>query len=438
MPVSDKAYLAKYLSDSRHHHHDSRKPEEAVGKIIIPKSYGGSTRENFRNDDREDDDDLQPVVIHERVDDKRKESDLVKRKRQDDLSPVRNSKQDLTENVISSTSRRRHDSDDDEDLSPIRKSIDVQSSNIIPHREMTISKKRYDSDEDEDLSPPRQPPTKISKRHDSDDEDLSPPRNTKPSVVIEKKTRHDSDDEDLSPVRNVQNLNNISHVETATVSKRRHDSDDDLSPLRKPAATTSITSSISSNEKHSTAAAPSSDAIQQLLGRRLTGNEPETTVYRHPETKKIISFEEYAELMKKKKKQTKKITQNEIAWAKGLKQKEEWKEMQDELDKSKSETYKPIYAQDSSFNEYLSNQLKEEDPMARILSAKKTTEEKIKHKKIRKVYLGPAPENRFDIRPGWRWDGVDRSNGFEAQYFKRLSDNSVKESEEFMWSNADL
>ncbi|KAG2378113.1 hypothetical protein C9374_008735 [Naegleria lovaniensis] len=438
MPVSDKAYLAKYLSGSTAQT-SSRRLERGgnEGKIIIPKSYGGSSMGNYGD---EEDDELQPVVIEnnnnirERVDDHSKKTELLKRKRNDsddDLSPVKNKKEDITENI--NESRRRHDSDDeDEDLSPPRKPMGVQSSNIAHHNYSAKSKLRHDSDED--LSPPRQPATTITKRHDSDDEDLSPPRNAvKPNVVTEKKNRHDSD-EDLSPVRNVHHSKNMSNVEISTVSKRRHDSDDDLSPLRKPLTTSST---IPSNDKHSTTA-PSSDVIHQQLSRRLTGGETETTVYRHPETKKIISFEEYAELMKKKKKQTKKITQNEISWAKGLKQKEEWQEMQDELDKSKSEAYKPIYAQDASLNEHLKDQLKEEDPMARILAEKKTTEEKIKHKKIRKVYLGPAPENRFDIRPGWRWDGVDRSNGFEAQYFKRMSENLVKESEEFMWNNADL
>ena len=132
------------------------------------------------------------------------------------------------------------------------------------------------------------------------------------------------------------------------------------------------------------------------------------------------------------------------SWSKGLKQAEDEKERIGEV---LHEMAKPIsrYIDDADRDEYLKKKELDDDPMLQFMR-KKRKEEQIESATAKgevyfekPTYKGPeGPPNRFGIRPGHRWDGVDRSNGYEKKIFEKEADRHATREEAYKWSTEDM
>ena len=124
-------------------------------------------------------------------------------------------------------------------------------------------------------------------------------------------------------------------------------------------------------------------------------------------------------------------------WAKGIIQKEEELQNKIELIKAKEEPF-ARYDLDESRDLELQNKSRFGDPMKDLIAIHNYDRGDVKigiqDRNIERGFYLPkckfvAPANRFGIEPGYRWDGVDRSTGFEVKYLKSLNMGKAREEE---------
>ncbi|KAK9480129.1 Pre-mRNA-splicing factor of RES complex-domain-containing protein [Lipomyces japonicus] len=93
------------------------------------------------------------------------------------------------------------------------------------------------------------------------------------------------------------------------------------------------------------------------------------------------------------------------------------------------------HVDDEEYNRELKEESRWHDPAGAFVAKRKEAKTSATGLKI---YQGAYPFNRFSIPPGHRWDGVDRSNGFEARVLeKRRSEKERKVEQDVYASNDD-
>ncbi|RVE63812.1 hypothetical protein OJAV_G00140270 [Oryzias javanicus] len=332
-----------------------------------------------------------------------------------DISPPRRGRHDSPKKSPSRQHSRKSGKIRSKESSPTR-SKPSSSSHGRPrspdHRRSPLAHKgRARLDSDSDQSPPRK---KTSKREASDS-DQSPPRRRS-------RTRQRSDS-DQSPPR----------------KRSGKDSDGDLSPPRRPGQ--SHDHRMLSGGKAGLVSVEILREEQKENRRREKNNQPLEDESRNAETvfrdKSGKRRDLTSEREEQKRKAGEKAAKDEkyAQWGKGLAQSQM---EQQKLEDAVIEAQKPLarHRDDEDLDRMLREQEREGDPMAAMLRRKKEKSTKTQDKPR---YNGPTPPpNRFNIPPGYRWDGVDRSNGFEKKRYMRLADKKAMQEMAYKWSVEDM
>jgi len=91
------------------------------------------------------------------------------------------------------------------------------------------------------------------------------------------------------------------------------------------------------------------------------------------------------------------------------------------------------YADDKELNAEMKEKERWNDPAMRFLSTTTGTAKSAKSARAKKTYQGASEPNRYGIKPGYRWDGVDRSNGFERKWFQARNAKQSRKEAEYAW-----
>ncbi|XP_036331631.1 BUD13 homolog isoform X1 [Rhagoletis pomonella] len=182
------------------------------------------------------------------------------------------------------------------------------------------------------------------------------------------------------------------------------------------------------------------DRMYNEMSKELSGRDAEVRVRntgRKGQRARDAEAEDPEERRRKEEHERKKKEKYD-RWGKGLKQVEEHRQ------RAEAESYegsKPLarYENDEDLDRYLREQERAEDPMLEYMRKKKKERQKDTGAVAEMPkYEGSYPENRFGIRPGYRWDGVDRSSGFEKRWFDVQNEKRAKQEEAYLYSVEDM
>jgi pre-mRNA-splicing factor CWC26 len=317
--------------------------------------------------------------------------------------------------------QRRHDSSDDDD---------DHNAQPPPRR------RRHDSDASSNDEGKQRPEAVHSssrhrrrRRHDSDAEsDIDDGPESSFSAAVRKKGRHDPDDpeeEDHDHGRTeARNPSSRSTAAAASTRRRRHDSDSDSSVERMSSGhKAGLQGYRDFNKSELEIQRRKQEDARRMVDKYGMGE----TVYRDKHGRRTKEEEDGGVPSVDPKEQQRLLQEGRV-------QREALEAKAHEMAQLQRSTF-ARHQDDEQLEELRRREIRMDDPMARyaVKRQRKTA------LPTRPVYKGPPPKpNRYGIRPGYRWDGIDRGNGFEDKILAHTFNQQHREEKAYRWRSADM
>ncbi|KAJ1365291.1 hypothetical protein KIN20_025547 [Parelaphostrongylus tenuis] len=314
---------------------------------------------------------------------------------------------------------RRHGSQKNEvdsDQSPPRKGPsrgrEESDSDQSPPRKPARSRGRRESDSDE--SPPRKHARSRGRRESDSDQSLPRKHDKETSHGSRRRTRHD---------------NGRTRDQDKWHRNRRVASPELLSKEAKRTLDGKIAGLQSADDlkKESEELRKREEKMFEELDASISGRDAVTTL-RQKQVRKGKDKPEDKERKEREAKKQAELQEKYDLWNKGVAQTEKREQQLEEMARVAAEPLARM-VDDEEMNKHLKEIVHEEDPMAPMLQSKKREAAIDRGDLVYPTYQGECPPNRFGIRPGYRWDGVDRSNGFEAKLAQAKNARNAQDRE---------
>ena len=256
---------------------------------------------------------------------------------------------------------------------------------------------------------------------DDDDDDAAPPRRPPPTTTMtetlpnESKNRLDSDSDS--------------------------DSDDAAPPRRKPEMKDGSKAGLVHLKQYEEDQARNEKKRNELDKKIFNDNQPMETIYRDKDGNQLsasAAFEKKQKLEKEQKELEKKQKIMNNLGAVQMKESIKNKKMFEDIKKSTFSRYK----NDKQLQKELKSRQRVDDPMAKFVhnegNNSSSSTSNIKNINPNNVPLKQALPNRFKIKPGYRWDGVDRGNGFEMRLLHSISKKKIDEERKYVYASRNM